>query len=264
MKSLQLSQIWIYPIKSLGGIPLDTARVFPKGLEHDRRWMLTDEAGMFMTQRAHPKMALFRVEINETHLIVTFSGSSLAIPLNESKKEVVHAKVWNDAITAFEVNEHCNEWFSSMLGLKARLLTFPESNPRPVDAKYSVSNDHVSLADGYPYLIIGQGSLDDLNARLKQPLPISRFRPNFVFTGGEPYEEDSWRNFKIGPNRFVGVKPCARCTVPTINQETAERGAEPLKTLATYRKSNNEVYFGQNVIAVDYTTVSVGDFIVCE
>ena len=138
---------------------------------------------------------------------------------------------------------------------------FRKKIPGRVDPRYEVNHEQVSLADAYPFLIIGQSSLDDLNSRLTESLPMNRFRPNFVFTGGEPFEEDTWRNFSIGSTRFVGVKMCARCPLPTVNQDTAERGAEPLKTLSTYRKRDNKVYFGQNLVALDHNSVSVGDTI---
>jgi uncharacterized protein YcbX len=132
-----------------------------------------------------------------------------------------------------------------------------------VDPRYKVNDEHVSFADAYPFLIIGQSSLDDLNSRLGQPLPINRFRPNFVFEGGEPYVEDNWRNLRIGDARFVGVKLSDRCVMTTVDQVTAEKGAEPLKTLATYRKWNNKIYFGQNLVSLDHDKlVAVGDHIV--
>jgi uncharacterized protein len=147
------------------------------------------------------------------------------------------------------------------LQMNCKLVYFPESNPRAVDPNYKVNDEHVSLADAYPFLIIGQSSLDDLNSKLPEPLPMNRFRPNFVFTGGEPYEEDLWRNFSIGSNRFIGVKPCARCVLTTVNQATAEKGPEPLRTLSLYRKKDSKVLFGNNVVTVDEGDVRVGDVI---
>jgi uncharacterized protein len=128
-----------------------------------------------------------------------------------------------------------------------------------VDATYAINQEQVSLADGYPMLIIGQASLDDLNRRLVDPVPMNRFRPNLVFTGGMPYEEDEWRSFRIGINKFAGVKPCSRCVMTTINQETGEKGWEPLTTLSGYRKRDGEVYFGQNVLAIDHHEIHEGD-----
>jgi MOSC domain-containing protein len=259
LKELTLSEIWIYPVKSLGGITLKTANVFPKGLQYDRRWMLVDENGMFMTQRALPQMALFKLSLMQDHFIITFKESSIDVPFNANINFTEQLKVWDDTILGSEVSKEHSLWFSQKLGVSCRLIHFPEENPRPVDPRYKVNDEHVSLADGYPFLIIGQQSLDDLNSRLEVAVPMNRLRPNFVFTGGEPHEEDLWRTFSIGSNKFIGVKPCSRCIIPTINQDTAEKGVEPLKTLSTYRKRDNKIYFGQNVVAVHSGKVSVGD-----
>ncbi len=176
--------------------------------------------------------------------------------LAEGPEEAV--VIWDDTVTAREVSARHSAWFSERLGMACKLVFFPEENIRPVDPRYKVNNEHVSLADAYPLLIIGQSSLDDLNTRLESPVPMDRFRPNLVFSGGEPFEEDTWREFTVGTNRFVGVKPCARCVLTTVNQETAERGAEPLRTLATYRKRDNKILFGQNLVSLDVQEISTG------
>lgn len=264
MGELRLSEIWIYPIKSLGGIRLNQSKVLEKGLEYDRRWMLVDENGTFLTQRLFPAMALLKLKIEHEALTITHNQKSIShrislTPLANQKE--IPVTIWDDSVTAFEVNTESSAWFSDALETKCKLVYFPEENARPVDPRYKVNDEHVSLADGYPFLIIGQTSLDFLNSKLDQALPMNRFRPNFVFTGGEAHEEDAWRNFTIGSNRFIGVKPCARCAVPTINQETAEKGQEPTRTLATYRKKENKILFGQNVLAVDHTVLKEGDLI---
>jgi len=260
MKDLQLSQIWIYPIKSLGGIPLTSAKVLEKGLHNDRRFMLVGEDGLFMTQRIYPRMALFKTSLNGNNIVVRFESDHIELPLQPTVTgNDQSVQVWDDTVTAKEVASSYNQWFSDRLDLKCKLMFFPEENPRPVDPKYKVNNEHVGFADAYPFLIIGQSSLDDLNSRMAEPLPMNRFRPNFVFTGGEAFEEDGWRNFTIGSNRFVGVKPCARCVLTTVNQDTAVKGVEPLRTLATYRNRNNKILFGQNLVAVDHNQVHVGD-----
>lgn len=266
MKALSLTEIWIYPIKSLGGIQVQRARVMAKGLELDRRWMLIDDMNRFMTQRIHTSMAMFKLGLSgryitvekknaTNNLTVTFSADSPPIG------EKIRATIWDDEVDVFEIDQNLSRWFSDHLQMPCRLVNFPEPNPRPVDAKYKVNDDHVSLADAYPFLIIGQSSLNDLNTRLKEPVPMNRFRPNFVFTGGVPFEEDTWREFKIGDKRFVGVKPCARCVLTTVNQETAEKGVEPLYTLSTYRKREAKVLFGQNLVGLDSGMIQVGDTI---
>jgi uncharacterized protein len=269
MKNLTLTGIWIYPIKSLGGIQLKTAKVHPKGLQYDRRWMLADENGTFMTQRVNPVMALFKLSMEGDDLCITFqkpgADSSPTIKFNMNTPvsgETISATIWDDQVDAIEVDPELSRWFSQHLNTKCKLLSFPETNPRPVDSQYKVNDEHVSLADAYPFLIIGQSSLDDLNSRMQIPLPMNRFRPNFVFSGGEPFEEDAWKDFQIGKNRFIGVKPCARCVLTTVNQDTAEKGIEPLVTLSTYRKQGNKILFGQNLVAVDHLEVNEGDKIV--
>ncbi|MFM7853327.1 MAG: MOSC domain-containing protein, partial [Flammeovirgaceae bacterium] len=257
---LKLSEIWIYPIKSLGGIRLPAAKVMEKGLEHDRRWMLIDANNTFLTQRTHHAMALFKLSIEACCFRIHHFSESISLPFtNEVLPEPISAKIWDDAVTVLEVNAELSHWFSKQLGIVCRLVQFPETNPRLIDEDYRIGNASVSLADGFPFLIIGQSSLNDLNQRLPQSLPMNRFRPNLVFAGGNPYEEDGWRNFLIGKNRFVGVKPCSRCVLTTIDQQTAAAGKEPLATLATYRKKDNKIYFGQNAIAIDYEEIFEGD-----
>lgn len=262
MKQLVLSEIWIYPIKSLGGIRLRSSKVMGKGLQYDRRFMLVDEGGLSMTQRAFPKMALFKVSLDREQITVAYRGESISFPaIPTTTEQAKPVQIWDNLVMANEVSADISKWFSVRLDKTCKLVFFPEENPRPVDSKYKVNDEHVSFADAYPLLIIGQSSLDDLNARLAEALPMNRFRPNIVFTGGEPYEEDSWRNFTVGKTRFIGVKPCARCVLPTVNQDTGVKGAEPLKTLASYRSRNNNIYFGQNVLVVDQYEIKEGDIV---
>lgn len=265
MRDIKLTQIWIYPIKSLGGISLLTAGVMGKGLRYDRRMMLIDETGTAITQRVYPKMALFKPSVSGEQLKIKYGQHELKLPLVEHDlSRPLDVSIWKDRVKAFEVGTAPSEWFSDMLDVRCKLVFFPEENDRPVDPRYHVNNENVSLADAYPFMIIGQSSLDDLNSKLDEPVPMNRFRPSFVFEGGNPYEEDNWRNFVIGDVRFVGVKPCDRCVLTTVNQITAEKGVEPLKTLASYRKKDNKIYFGQNLVALDHNTVNVGDRIVLE
>jgi uncharacterized protein YcbX len=178
------------------------------------------------------------------------------------KGSLIRSTIWDDQVDTIEVDPQVSQWFTQHLGMACRLVCFPEENARLIDPRYRLDRENVSLADAYPFLIIGQSSLNDLNTRLKEPLPMNRFRPNLVFTGGAPFQEDTWRNIRIGKNNFVVVKPCARCVLTTINQDTAEKGIEPLVTLSRYRREENKVLFGQNVIAIDHLEVSVGDSIV--
>jgi len=265
--TLILSEIWIYPIKSLGGIALSKAIVRGKGLEYDRRWMLIDASGVAMTQRVHPEMALFKTQMQGEKLLVSYSKGreissiafSTAIPDWDTW---MVARVWDDDVQVLEVDRQISEWFSRNLGVACKLVAFPEEKPRKVDSRYSINKEHVSLADAYPFLIIGQSSLDDLNKRLNEAVPMKRFRPNFVFTGGTAYQEDQWRDFSIGKIPFVAVKKSERCALITVNQNTAEKGKEPLRTLSDYRKEGNKVCFGQNLVALAEGEVVLGDPII--
>ncbi len=250
---MQLSEIWIYPIKSLGGIPLQEAIVQRRGLQYDRRWMLVDDTGEFLTQRELPNMALLATAVDNPWLTVYAKHDPtqrVQIPLDMPAEELqkVMVQVWSNRCAARLLPKEINEWFSDMLGKHLRLVRMPDTTRRAADGRYAPKGQYVSFADGFPFLIIGQEALNDLNARLAEPLPMNRFRPNLVFTGGTPFIEDTWADFQIGEVPFRGVKRCARCVITTIDQETALRAHEPLKTLATFRRAGNKIYFGQNVV----------------
>lgn len=262
MSALTLSEIHIYPIKSLGGISLSMAQTEQRGLQYDRRWMLVDQAGHFLTQRTHPNMALLQVSLKENGLEITHRTqllSPLHIPFASTGTKHLQVVVWDDTCKALAVSKEVDQWFSEALQLSCRLVYMPGDSDRPVDTRYATHQEQVSFADAFPFLLIGQASLDDLNGRMKQPLPMNRFRPNLVFSGGEPFEEDSWKKFRVGEMVFYGVKPCARCILTTVDQVTAQKGKEPLATLATYRQKNNKIYFGQNLLQESAGILKVGD-----
>jgi uncharacterized protein YcbX len=256
-----LSEINIYPIKSLAGISLQSSEVEERGLKYDRRWLLVNESNSFFTQREFPEMALIKVAAEDTGLKIhhkTKIVEPLFIPFEFEHTKKDKVIIWNDTVPGEFYNDQIDGWFSDILDTKCRLVKMPESTRRVVDKTY-VKNKIVSFADGYPFLIIGQASLDDLNSRLNKFLPMNRFRPNFVFTGGNPYEEDKWKKFKIGDVKFRAVKPCARCVITTTDQETAERAHEPLLTLSKYRKIENKVMFGMNLVCKSTGEVKIGD-----
>jgi uncharacterized protein len=265
---LQLSGIWVYPIKSLGGIQLQEAQVTDRGLQLDRRWMLVDDANRFLSQREFPELALFNSEIVGDFLKITHRTllESINIHLYPvfSNVDKITVTLWEDSIDAYEVSPIITDWFSKLLGFSVRLVYMPEESERKLNPDYAITGtENNSFSDAYPFLIIGQASLDDLNGRLKTKVAMNRFRPNFVFTNGKAFEEDTWREFSIGNVSFVGVKPCDRCVMTTVDQENGIiSGKEPLKTLAKYRNFGNKVLFGQNVIGLGTGTVSVGDMLV--
>jgi len=251
--NLVLSQIFIYPIKSLGGISLNEATVELRGLQYDRRWLLVDENNHFLTQRTFPEMALLQVALLPEGLSVKHKVKNLMpliVPFVPTTNNEGLVQIWDDKVKAIEVSAEATAWFTAALGRFCRLVFMLDNGLRQTDLYYAEPGELVSFADSFPILLIGQASLDDLNSRLPEPVPINRFRPNLVFTGGIPFAEDTWQNFGIGEVNFKGVKPCARCVVTTINQETTQKSPEPLRTLSTYRRplGSNKVNFGQNVI----------------
>lgn len=246
-----ISGLFIYPIKSLGGIEMESAQLTDRGFQYDRRWMLIDYSGRFLTQREHPVMALLQVKL-ESHVLRVFHkkdpGAYIQIPLEQQDGEQVSVTVWEDTMPAHLAGPNFDTWFSQQLKMPCRLVYMPDFCRREVDPDYAHNKEITSFSDAYPLLLIGQASLDDLNTRLAVPVPMNRFRPNMVVEGWEPYEEDTIRKFSIGDVAFEAVKPCARCVLTTINQDTAEKGKDPLKTLASYRSRNNKVLFGQNLL----------------
>ena len=258
---LTVSDLFIYPIKSLGGIRIDAAELTDRGFKYDRRWMLVDNSNHFLTQREFPAMALLQVELANNDLKVThkLSGDSLQIPLSETTNETAIADIWDDSCEVQFVSAAADEWFSQTLGIHCRLVHMLDTSERKVETAYSINEEITSLSDGYPLLIIGQSSLDDLNSRLPEPLPMNRFRPNIVFTGGLAFEEDKLAHFRINEIDFYGVKLCARCSITTIDQDNAVKSKEPLRTLTTYRMKDNKVYFGQNLLYNGTGTLHVGD-----
>ncbi|SDE29612.1 hypothetical protein SAMN04487996_104284 [Dyadobacter soli] len=260
--AMTLSEIWVYPVKSLGGIRLTNALTEERGLRYDRRWMIIDEENVFITQRVHQKMALIDVALLDEGLKIflrTDPDDFVLVPYQPATARPVTVKVWDDTAEALTVSDEADAWLSRHLALNVRLVTMPDSTERKADPRYAQHDENVSFADGFPYLVISQASLDDLNSRLAEPIEMRRFRPNFVISGTEPFAEDGWKQITIGNLHFEVVKPCARCVLTTINPDTAEKGAEPLKTLATYRRNGNKILFGQNVTAQDFGELKVGD-----
>lgn len=259
---LTVSELFIYPIKSLGGISISFAKVTDRGFGYDRRWMLVDANNRFITQRELPAMALLQVELAVEGLKIYHKKSihsKITIPFIPVGGEEVTVQIFEDYCKAIFVNEIADVWFSQMLSVKCRLVYMPDSSKRFVDKKYAGKNEITGFADAYPFLIIGQSSLDDLNTRLRNPLPVNRFRPNIVFTGGSPYQEDNMEHFTINDVSFYGVKLCERCVITTVNQDNSIKSKEPLRTLATYRRKGNKIYFGQNLLSKGDGLIKVGD-----
>ncbi|MGY6558067.1 MAG: MOSC domain-containing protein [Nitritalea sp.] len=258
----KLTAIYLYPIKSLGGISVPKATLTMKGLAYDRRWMLVDNEGVFITQRTHPQLALLQTALHPDFLQVyrkDDAEQAIQIPFQPKGKNPLRVSIWEDVVPALEVSKTISRWFSEQVGETVKLVYMEERAPRPLKEKYAVAGEHVSFADGMPYMIIGDASLRDLNARLEQAVGMDRFRPNFTFTAEEAFIEDSWKELYIGEAHFKVTKPCARCVLITVDQDTAKKGKEPLRTLASYRTQGNQVNFGQNMLLLKGTSVQVGD-----
>ena len=258
--SVTLSGLTLYPIKSTRGIAVDEWEVDQFGLRYDRRWMVVDQSGEFISQRSHPRLALVTSRIQNGVLRVEAPGmAELETPLEPSSAVDTRVRVWKDRCAATWVGERAARWFSDFLGASCSLVYMADDSLRPADSKYAPGGTRVSFADAFPFLLISEGSLADLNRRLTEPVPMNRFRPNLVVTGAEPYAEDRWNQIEVGGIRLRIVKPCARCVVTTTDQTTAERGQEPLRTLARYRKSWGKVMFGQNAVHETVGRLRVGD-----
>ncbi|MBK7384627.1 MAG: MOSC domain-containing protein [Flavobacteriales bacterium] len=274
--TLSIASLQVYPIKSLGGFPVNEARITDRGFEHDRRWMLVDGNGRFISQREVAALACLHCStLNEGFRVTDVrDGDTIDLPWSIADGEVQHATVWNDGVEVLLAPMVISAWFAKKQGIACSLVFMPDATRREVDAQYA--NGITSLSDGYPYLIISQASLDDLNKRgatwahghmgIWAQVPMERFRPSIVIAGGEAYQEDGWKDIAIGETRFALVKPCIRCVITTTDQRTGERGKEPLRTLATYRRRKGEegevkVAFAMNAMAVSGRVVRVGDLV---
>ena len=233
----------------MGGIAFSKSKIEERGLQYDRRWMLCNEQNQFISQREFNELALFKLQLSVNGFAVQYKNEpAFEIPFSiEGSTEMV--KVWDDECEAIEYKK-ASEWLSEMLNFTCKLFYMPNETKRNIDDRFSVNNEITSFSDGFPVLIIGQESLNDLNNKLAEKVAINRFRPNIVFRGGNAFDEDNFVDFSINNMQFKGVKLCARCIMITINQTTGITSAEPLKTLATYRSVNNNVMFGKNVIAL--------------
>ncbi|MBX3063931.1 MAG: MOSC domain-containing protein [Anaerolineae bacterium] len=252
---LHLSGLYYYPIKSCAGTSVDRAQTDERGVIGDREYMVVDSDGHFITQREYPGMALIQPQRDDTGILRISAPeiSTLTVdPLEgEEHRQIT---VWRYTGPAIDMGNQAAQWFSDYLGTPARLVRQDHSHKRAVNPQYALSDrDETSFSDAYPFLIISQASLDDLNSRLDSALPMNRFRPNLVVAGSNPFAEDTWTRIRIGSLSLAIVKPCARCVTTTVDQSTGKKGVEPLRTLAKFRQTTatNDVMFGQNVIYAD-------------
>lgn len=248
--TIRLSQLYIYPVKSMAGIPLATSEVDAMGLQHDRRWMLVDRDGQFMTQRTHPHMVLIRPAIRDGRLVLTNSkGESHEVPGIGHAEGRLRVQVWKDQVNAHRLSSATDAWLSREIGEPCQLVYIANDEIRQCDPAYAKEGDRTGFSDGFPLLLISEASLEQLNSRLARPVSMIRFRPNLVVSGCDPHAEDKWQKIRIGGISFRVVKPCSRCPIPTVNPQTGRKeGPEPLKTLMSYRRRDNKIWFGQNLV----------------
>ncbi|MGC1307549.1 MAG: MOSC N-terminal beta barrel domain-containing protein [Phormidesmis sp.] len=272
MSPLTLSELYIYPIKSAAGIAVTAAKMTARGLQYDRRWMVVDANGKFMTQRRFPRMALIGVAIGESLQVTAPGMADLSVPLVSESGELVEVEVWGDRTQAIAVCADSKQWFTQFLGADCQLVYMPDHSLRPTDHGKFGEKSIVSFADAYPYLLISEASLAALNHKLIEqqspPITIKRFRPNLVVKGCDmPHAEDAWRQIRIGEAMFDLPKLCARCSIPNVDPRTGDRSKEPTKTLSTYRYWNSGIWFGQNCVQhldsgmTELSTLRIGDAI---
>ena len=261
---MEISQLFIYPIKSLGGISLNSSLVEERGLQYDRRWMLVDQNNVFMSQRTLPKMAAFEVSIINSAIRVLNNQNNecVDIPFQPETDITKTVKVWDDTLASQVVSHLLNEWFSDQMNMQVNLVYQKEDSIRSVDKKYAVTGrEHTSFSDGYPILIISEASLDYLNEFCSEKIEMKKFRPNIVIKDCEPFFEDNLKEIKIGDTKLQIVKPCARCQMPTLDYKTFQFSKEPTLTLSKIRKFDNKILFGQNVVVHQTGNISIGDII---
>lgn len=247
---MRLTQLHVYPIKSLKGIALQAAEYAARGLKHDRRWMLVDAHGVALTQRDYAQLALLETLIDDDVLRVLIEGDQhIVIPPGGGAP--LNVEIWGEQVRAETCGAQANNGFSEYLQTDCRIVYMPDSVVRSVDAASAISpEDRVGFADCLPLLLISQASLTLLNSKLATPVDMRRFRPNLVIDDCEPHEEDAWRRVSIGPAQFHVVEPCSRCSMTTVDPDTGIVSQEPLRTLARYRKQANHINFGQLLIPV--------------
>ncbi|QKZ04092.1 MOSC domain-containing protein [Pseudomonas eucalypticola] len=259
---MQLSALYRYPLKSAIAEPLQTSAIEPLGLAGDRRWMLVDEAtGRFLSQRAEAHMSQLGAAHLDDGLRLSAPGlSALFVPTPTPDAALRGVTVWRDTLRVPDAGDEAAAWVSSFIGKPTRLVQLPAERARFTQSGYGLDTDRVGFADGFPLLLIGQASLDDLSRRVGRPLEMLRFRPNLVVSGSEAFAEDGWKRIRIGDTELRVITPCARCILTTLDPRTGVRSEdrEPLATLKTYRQVGGDVQFGQNLVSEGEGWLQVG------
>ncbi len=257
-----ISQLNVFPVKACRGLSLDQALVTKRGFEHDRSLLLIAPDGTAITQRDFPALCLVSAQVLDSQTVkLCAPGKSELVVRRINSGITRYATVWSDECEAVDQGEEAALWFSDLIGNDCRLVAMKDDFVRPVDPEYATGMQEVGFADGFPFLMISEASLADLNSKLEIPVPMDRFRPNLVVRDCEAFAEDRWKKIRIAGIEFDVVKPCARCVVTTIDQDHAVKGREPLRTLAAYRSVDNKVMFGQNLVHHGLGPIKVGDLV---
>jgi uncharacterized protein YcbX len=265
MKKIIVSGLFIYPVKSFAGVSIQSSELDDMGLKYDRRWMVVTTEGKFVTQRTLPKMALIRTALDKNgELTLSTQGKSdhQVVPVNNDS-EKMNVIIWRDKLQVQKAANDTDLWISEVLEMDCHLVYISNNVERQCNLEYAKQGDRTGFADAYPMLMVSEESLEDLNARLDNPVEMRRFRPNIVIKGCDAFAEDKMETFKIAEIAMNGVKLCDRCPMPTVDPDKGERdGQEPIITLAKYRKWDGKVYFGMNVIHRELGIIRVGDELV--
>lgn len=258
---MQVSALYRYPIKSSAALACTSLRIEARGPVEDRRWMLVDEEGRFLTGRQLPMLVRLRAEPTSIGLDLQYGSNSLSVPMPPASAPRLRVRVWKDEVDAALADAGAHVWLSAQLGRPVRLVRMDAASRRPVHPDYGTAEDEVSFADGFPLLLLSESAVDALSSRVGRPMDVRRFRPNLVISGCIAHAEDGWRRIAIGGIAFDLVKPCSRCAFTTVDPDRGERDAdgEPLRTLTRYRRSGDGVTFGMNLIPRGAGVLRLGD-----
>ena len=257
---ITVSSLTYYPIKACRGFEIESATIERMGLQNDRRMMVVSPEGGHLTQREHPRLALVTPKLEDGTVTLSAPNYDSIQFATQTSGATYPVSIWKSkGVQAIDQGDDAAQWFSDWLATPVRLVHIAGGLQRPVDSEYAVNgDDHTGFADGYPILVTSESGLQDLNTKLEKPVPMNRFRPNIVVSGGPAYVEDSWNRIRVGDVELAVVKPNARCVVTTIDKDTLEKSKEPLRTLEKYRKHKLGAIFGQNVIPLNEGRIQLG------
>jgi uncharacterized protein YcbX len=260
-----IDDLWLYPVKALRGYARETVDVAIWGFDHDRRWLVVQPDGTFLTQRELPIMARVAARAGPDAICLSAEDAPMmTVPIPEASAERRQVRVWRDQVPALDAGPEAAAWLSARLGLTCGLVYMDDTDARPVDPAFAQPGDRAAFSDGFPVLLTNLASLAALNQELDHPIGMTRFRPNLVVSGISAWEEDRWKRIRIGDVTFRVAKPCSRCAVTTVDQITGERPdkSEPLRALGRMRRTQGGVMFGQNLIPDGPGRIAIGDPVV--